>query len=198
MAVALLSDSERGAPVYLAICNLFVCLIYLFHLSALNHPDMPAVGSRFPLLTTINGNSWDAGQYSRRDNCAGLLLVFLRGSFCADSRAMLARLPELLPELRKRGIELLLFSTEPPTLWPAHLRERLSVNMFQLSAGAAANTPFIARGGAPLLSQHTAALRPSQWLLDREGFVLWRHLPANYRTPGDAALMRGQLFRLEE
>lgn len=200
LAVALLSDSEKGQPVYLAIYNLFVFLVYLFHLSALHHPDAPEVDSRFPELETADGKNWSAAEYSRRNNLRGLLLVFLRGSFCADSRSLLAQLPVLMPEIHKHGLGLVLFSVETPSRWPRRLRESLPVDMLQLATGKGINRPLVATGGAPLLirPRQSDAARPSQWLLDSEGFVLWRHLPANYRTPGNVEMLRGQLFRVED
>ncbi|WP_323846935.1 hypothetical protein [Microbulbifer magnicolonia] len=200
LAIALLSDSEKGQPVYLAIYNLFILLIYLFHLSAFRHPDMPAVDASFPALVTAAGNSWNAAEYARLSDFAGLVLVFLRGSFCADSRAQLAQLPELLPALKKRGVGLVIITGEDPARCSSRLPKPPEFELLQLSAEAPANQPFIASGGVPmrLSSRLSAAIRPSQWLLDSEGFVLWRHLPANYRIPGDVEQLRGQLFRLED
>ncbi|SFC81987.1 hypothetical protein SAMN05660479_02446 [Microbulbifer thermotolerans] len=198
LAVVLLTDTDRGQPIYLAICNLFIFLVYLFHLSAVRHPDMPAVDSRFPELVVTSCKIWHAEEYARRNNFCGLLLIFLRGRCCADSRALIAELRELSPHLQKRGVGLVLFSTSPASDWGGS--GQLAAEILQLESGACANLPFVVAGGAPLLpcSRTTAAARPSQWLLDSEGVVVWRHLPHNYRTPGSADLLRSQLFRLEE
>ncbi|WP_139304911.1 redoxin domain-containing protein [Microbulbifer marinus] len=200
MAVALLSDSEKGQPVYLAIYNLFVVLVYLFHLSALRHPAMPALDAGFPCLVTADGKNWSAAEHARRGNFDGLLLVFLRSSFCADSRGLLMQLSALLPELKRRGVGLVICSAEPPSRWSRWITAVPLLEFLQLAPGESANDAFLAPGGAPLTQSATfsEAARPSQWLLDSEGFVLWRHLPGNYRTPGSAELLRGQLFRLQD
>ncbi|SHF62082.1 hypothetical protein SAMN04487965_2408 [Microbulbifer donghaiensis] len=200
LAVALLSDSEKGMPVYLAIYNLFIVLIYLFHLSALRHPDSPDVDSLFPPMKMVNGESWHSADACRRGDFEGLLLVFLRGSFCADSRAQLLDLAQLLPELERRQIGLVIFSTEPLGNWSHWTKDLPGVMFVQLASGSGENPVVVASGGSPLaLCAHVSrAARPSQWLLDRDGFVLWRHLPGNYRTPGDIGLLRGQLFRLQD
>jgi len=200
LAVTLLTDTEKGPPVYLAIYNLFIFLVYLFHLSALRHPDMPAVGSAFPELVTADGRAWYAAEHLRRNNLEGLLLIFLRGSFCAGSRALLAQLPLLLPDLQRCKVGLVLFSTQDGSKWQCIKMGRSWMEIQQLAVGATANRLFVATGGAPPLLRPglAGAARPSQWLLDSEAFVLWRHLPVNYRTPGSAELLRSQLFRLEE
>ncbi|GAB2521067.1 hypothetical protein GCM10008940_24480 [Microbulbifer agarilyticus] len=43
---------------------------------------------------------------------------------------------------------------------------------------------------------HSAAARPSAWLVDSEGVILWRELTGNYRTPARADTLRAQWFRL--
>lgn len=202
LAVVLLADFGRGQPVYLAVYNLFILLVYLFHLSALRHPQMPPLDALFPELNTVGGGSWSAAEVARREKVAGLLLVFLRGSFCADSRALLAQLSGLSAELQRRNVKLILCSAEAESTWRKFSSWPEAAELVQLVPSAEANSAFVASGGVPLLirllKSPVAALRPSLWLLDDDGYVVWRHLPENYRLPGNAQLLRGQLFRLEE
>lgn len=212
LAVALLTDSTKGLAVYLAIYNLFAVLVYLFHLSALRHPAMPEVGKLFPILDLADGSSWSATKVLPLPETKGVLLLFLRGSFCADSRAQVIQLAELTPALRRNGVQLVLASTEAVHHWQAMLQGDLTAQILQLAPGGEQNSPFIAARGVPvwlrllgliLPSSRRAAgsaeaCRPSAWLLDAEGVVIWRHLPVNYRQPGEGALLRGQLSRLPE
>ena len=212
LAVALLADSEKGLAVYLAIYNLFVVLVYLFHLTALRHPAMPGVGTLFPTLDVADGANWSTTDALRPPATKGALLLFLRGSFCADSRAQVSQLAELAPALRRSEVQLVLASTEVAHHWQAMLQEDVSAQILQLAPVGQQNGPFIAARGVPawlrllgliLPSSRRAAgaaeaCRPSAWLLDADGRVVWRHLPANYRQPGEAALLRGQLSRLLE
>jgi hypothetical protein len=149
LAIALLADTGKGEAVYLAIYNLFVLLIYLFHLSAVGHPAMPAIGDLFSALVGAAGNKWDphlAEIDGREAN--GALVIFLRGSFCADTRALIMQLPELAEELQRRGALLLLCSAEAEShgrhLWAvfAHGKEP-PVEFMQLAADAKANQPFV-------------------------------------------------------
>ncbi|MBB3062316.1 hypothetical protein [Microbulbifer rhizosphaerae] len=205
LAVVLVTDTGKGEPAYLAIYNLFILLAYLFHLSALRQPEMPGVNERFPPLCTVEGQRLDPAAGVREGNIEGLVLVFLRGTFCADSRALLSKLPELGELLNHYNAQLILFSTEDKRRW-AHLwRGGQLPEIVQLAEEEEANRPFVAAGGQPLWqrlfrpSTPTAGVcRPGLWLLDGEGFVLWRHLPGNYRTPGDVDLLKGQLSRLGE
>jgi len=204
LALALLTDTEKGLALYLAIYNLFVVLVYLFHLSALAQPQLPDVN--FPSLRTATG-PWRAQQAAAEGGCRGLVLVFLRGSYCADSRRLLAELARLQDEFAQRGVRLVLISSECnestsgavrwQRWWPRAARgEWLQVD------NAGANSTFVAAAGAPLwarllLGAKAAACRPSTWLLDCDGTILWRYLPGNYRLPGDMEGLRSQLFRLE-
>ncbi|MGL6160144.1 hypothetical protein [Microbulbifer sp.] len=204
LAVALVTDTGKGEPTYLAIYNLFILLAYLFHISALRQPEMPKVNGRFPPLCTVEGQRWDPAAGGDEGNIEGLVLVFLRGTFCADSRALLSQLPELGELLNRYNARLVLFSTEDKARWTQLWRGGQLPEIVQL-AEKEANRLFVAAGGQPLwlrlLRPPTAtagACRPGLWLLDSEGFVLWRHLPGNYRTPGDVDLLKGQLSRWSE
>lgn len=206
LAIILLTDTDKGGAVYLALYNLFILLLYLYHLSAFAHPPpQPAPESRFPVLVTRTGSEWrygaaEEGIAEGESAESGALLIFLRGSFCADSRALLMQLPQLNLDLQKLGVRLCLFSTEAESHWRHNWPDGIGVKFIQLSS-AEANRPFVAEHGAPFILRllkpsATAVCRPSQWLLDRDGVVLWRHLPGNYRTPGDVSLLRSQLSRL--
>lgn len=204
LAVVLISDTGKGGPTYLAIYNLFVLLAYLFHLSALHHPEMPRVNGYFPPLRTAEGRRWDPIADSGEAGARGLGLIFLRGTFCADSRALLLQLPELEERLNRCGAHLVLFSTEEKGRWEHLWRGGQLPEIVQLAAEGEGNRLFVAAGGQPLwlrlsspFAPAAVACRPSLWLLDRDGSVLWRHLPGNYRTPGGADFLKGQLFRLE-
>lgn len=245
LAIVLLTDNNLGLPIYLAIYNLFVFLIYLYHLSAVTFPEMPSLDTPFPTLAQKNAGEWSATAYCRKYQLSGVLVLFLRGSYCADSRNQLIQLQELVPELQRRKVGLVLWSTEPEKKWPIHLNggfgasqcpdsngdagpvvsrqaekqveqqaervlersttsdvgkpsARLTVQ--QLTESLQHRFPFIARGGAPLLLRPWVrdAARPSAWLVDAEGYILWRELAPNYRTPPSAATLRAQLFRLLE
>jgi hypothetical protein len=212
LAVALLADSEKGLAVYLAIYNLFVVLIYLFHLSALRHPPAPEVGELFPSVDVDDGSSWNAAEALHPPTTNGVLLLFLRGSFCADSRTQVIQLVELVPALQRNGVQLVLASTEAERHWQAILQHGVKAKALQLAPAGERNKPFVAPRGVPvwlrllgliLPSSRRAAgsaeaCRPSAWLIDADGRVVWRHLPANYRQPGEVALLRGQLSRLPE
>lgn len=209
LAVTLLTDVDRGLPLCLAIANLFVVLVYLFHLSAFRQPDMPAVDSVFPTLAACDGKGWNAAASGRGEKAAGLLLVFLRGSFCADSRAQLVQLAAMEEALRRRSVHLVLFSTESADHWRSLWVGETEPEIVELCPVEERNRQFIAARGAPawlrLLGRlvgsgggPVAVCRPSCWLLDDEAFVIWRHLPHNYRLPGSGSFIRGQLVRLEE
>ncbi|MCK7598508.1 hypothetical protein M0G74_14600 [Microbulbifer sp. CAU 1566] len=211
LAIVLLTDTERGWPIYLAIFNLFVLLIYLYHLSALSHPTLPAVNSLFPSLGIVGSGEgvpegvseneekehWQAVDYCRENQLSGVLLVFLRGSYCADSRNQVHHLRALLPELQRRNVGLVFWSTQPVRKWSQSL---LGLNVGQLSGADTQNAPFVTRCGAPFLLQPWIrdAARPSAWLLDAEGYILWRELSVNYRVPVTAESLRSQLFRVED
>lgn len=208
LALTLLTDIDRGLPVYLAIVNLFAVLIYLFHLTALKHPAMPAVDREFPSLATVDGKEWDAAGFCRRQKAEGLLLVFLRGSFCADSRAQLTELAAIEESLRRHRIRPVLLSTESVDHWRHLWRGESMPEIVQLCPSDERNRQFVAAGGAPLWplrpgravpggSVRGSACRPSCWLLDEEAFVIWRYLPDNYRLPGSGEFIRGQLVRLQ-
>lgn len=209
VAVTLLTDTDRGQPVYLAIANLFAVLVYLFHLSALRQPAMPRPDSVFPALGTAGGESWDAAEFCRRQGAEGVLLVFLRGSFCADSRAQLVQLASIERTLHGRRVCPVLLSTEPADNWRRLWRGGAAVEIVQLCPADERNRQFVAAAGAPpwlrLLGRlagsdggPSAACRPGCWLFDDEGFVIWRYLPDNYRLPGSGEFIRGQLARLED
>ncbi|WP_308363705.1 MULTISPECIES: hypothetical protein [unclassified Microbulbifer] len=203
LAVVLVTDTGKDEPTYLAIYNLFILLVYLFHLSALRQPEMPRVNERFPPLCTVEGQRLDPAAGVRAGNAEGLVLVFLRGTFCADSRALLSKLPELGELLNRYNAQLILFSTENKGRWTRLWCGGELPEIVQLAEEEEGNRLFVAAGGQPLWlrlfrspTPTAAACRPSLWLLDSEGIVLWRHLPGNYRTPGDVDLLKGQLSRL--
>ncbi|WP_346838891.1 hypothetical protein [Microbulbifer sp. SAOS-129_SWC] len=200
LAVVLLTDSEKGMPLYLAIYNLFAVLVYLFHLSALTQPHGLPAGEPFPALNAVGGQ-WRSQQAASAGDCAGLLLVFLRGSYCADSRCLLAGLQEIEETLARRNICPVLISTESRERWRRWWPAGARGEWLQLNSGDD-NPWFVAAAGAPLwirlLGGSAAACRPGIWLLERDGTVVWRHLPGNYRVPGNAEMLRGQLFRIEE
>lgn len=207
LAVTLLTDVDRGLPLYLAIANLFVVLVYLFHLSAFRQPAMPPVDGVFPTLATGGGQDWNAADSARREKAAGLLLVFLRGSFCADSRAQLSQLAAMEGELHRRRVQPVLISTESADHWRPLYTGEMVPEIVELCPADKRNRPFVAAGGAPAWLWMLGRLagsgagpvcRPSCWLLDDEAFVVWRHLPDNYRLPGSGEFIRGQLVRLEE
>lgn len=197
LGIALLTDAQKGLPVYLAIYNLFVVLLYLYHLSSVRHPSLPAVETRFPALSLADSSEWDP-EHCCGTGEKGTLVVFLRGSFCADSRRLLRELQDVLPDLSARGVTLSVFTTEPLSAWAEELHR--TVPMSQLDGQAETNAPFVAPGAAPLLfwPRVQNALRPSAWLLDGEGYILWRYLPGNYRVPGSGAKFFDQLYRLED
>mgnify|MGYP003835822951 CR=1 FL=1 len=206
LAIVLLSDSERGLPVTLAIVNLFVLLVYLYHLSAVRHPVMPALDEEFPSLEIIGGKSWQArvfcGGEARKsgseNGVSGVLVIFLRGSYCADSRSQLHQLRALVPELNRRNIGLLLLSCQPAAKWPEALTAGMQV--LQLDATGANAGRFVAPSAAPIILRPWLrdAARPSAWLLDSEGYIVWRTLATNYRVTAGVELLRGQLFRIDD
>ncbi|MFV8783792.1 hypothetical protein ACNKU7_15350 [Microbulbifer sp. SA54] len=204
LGVALLLDTKKGMAVYLAIYNLFVFLLYLYHLSAIRHPSMVAVNSRFPQLQLADSQAWDAAD--NEGDCGGFLLLFLRGSFCAESRWQLWQLLAAHEKLSRSSVRPVLISMESRAQWLEYFRRTQSADIpdswlfLELNGSAESNELFIANSGAPLLCWHQkkAAVRPSAWLLDTEGYVVWRHLPANYRDPGSITLIADQLYRLEE
>ncbi|MBB5212909.1 hypothetical protein [Microbulbifer hydrolyticus] len=226
LAIVLLADNERGLPVYLAIANLFVLLAYLYHLSAVRHPKMPALDTEFPPLEIEGSENWRAAAFCRERRLDGVLLVFLRGSYCADSRSQLHQIRALLPDLTRRNIGLLLLSTQPELKWPAPYATDPSVfvggnvgvgntagripsgaekyredsQLRQLDVSGEASSSFVARSAAPFILRPWVrdAARPSAWLIDREGYILWRELAANYREPASVELLRSQLFRVED
>ncbi|WP_226667799.1 hypothetical protein [Microbulbifer aggregans] len=190
--------------VYLAIYNLFVFLIYLNHLSAVRHSSMPAVNSSFPELMVEGNQSWQAADVC--GNFGGALLLFLRGSFCAESRIQVRQLMCAQEKLDARGVKLVLVSMETRAQWYERLRCDPQADIpgkwlfLQLDRDAAKNVPFIASSGAPFVRWWWGrdAVRPSTWLLDAEGYIVWRYLPDNYRVPGSGAQFLEQLYRLEE
>lgn len=222
LAISLLTDSERGLPVYLAICNLFVVLVYLYHLSAVGHPEMPALDEVFPPLEILGGENWQARALRRNrglkslgdgveEDCqegrrekgiekglSGVLVIFLRGSYCADSRRQVCELRELIPELTRRNVGVVLLSAQPASKWPAFLVDGFQV--LQLDVTGMSSARFVAPSAAPIILRPWLrdAARPSAWLLDGEGYVLWRELAVNYRVLAGVELLRSQLFRVEE
>ncbi len=204
LAIVLLTDTDRGAAIYLAIYNLFVLLVYLFHLSSIAHPKLPDTDNTFPQLKVRSGDVWSAGNTAEGGKAAraGSLLIFLRGRHCADSRHLLVELSGLVRELDRRSVQLVLIDADERTGWQRQWISDVDAQQLTLDPRANSNRPFVAAAGAPLweilLGGKAAACRPSAWLLDREGYVVWRHLPGNYRVPGGAELLRGQLFRLDD
>ncbi|HEY8569337.1 hypothetical protein [Microbulbifer sp.] len=202
LALVLLADSERGWPVYLAIYNLFVFLLYLYHLSSVAWPPMPAVDSLFPAVEEMNQGRWRAAEYCREHNLEGVIVLFLRGSYCADSRNQLRQLHALQEELLGKNVGLVLWSVQGEHKWPRWLLVNDSpVNTLQVRQLAQpALEFFVAASAAPFLLRPWIkdAARPSAWLVDTEGNILWRELAANYRTPVAVATLRSQLFRLQE
>ena len=210
LALTLLTDSELGLPIYLVITNLFVFLLYLYHLSSVSHPEMTPVNAHFPDLTDAQGRTLKIADFCAERRLAGAFVVFLRGSYCADSRSQLYQLPRLLPELRQRNIGLVLCSAQPASAWPEELlrpltdagdlSEDIPQGASQSILQLADTSEFIARQAAPLMIYPwiADATRPSVWLVDESGIVLWRELTANYRTPAGADLLRAQWFRLQD
>lgn len=204
LGLVLLLDTKKSLAVYLAIYNLFVFLLYLYHLSTIRHLSMPAVNSPFPTLVVDGNQSWCAEDACESSD--GVLLLFLRGSFCAESHMQLRQLIAAQEKLDARGIRLVLVSMQAPARWLECLQHGLQADIpaswlfLQLDPQAAINKPFIAAGGAPFLHWLWSknAVRPSAWLLDSEGYIVWRHLPDNYRVPGSGAQFLEQLYRLEE
>ena len=198
LGVALLTDVQKGPPVYLAIYNLFVCLIYLYHLSAVRYPPLPTMDAHFPVLAVCGRAEGRPSDLCREGVDKGVLVIFLRGAFCKDSRTLLAELAEQAQRVRDRGVSLLLIGVQPKSQWPESLLG--SAMYWQLDPNAPQNAPFVASFGAPLVywGQEKAAARPCAWLLDAEGYVVWRYLPDNYRAPGNATLLTEQLYRLED
>ena len=200
LAMTLLMDAQRGLPIYLVITNLFVFLVYLYHLSSVSHPAMPRVHDQFPDLSVAEGEKLKIANICAERGLSGVFVVFLRGSYCADSRNQLFQLHQLHAELDRRGIGIILCSAQPASAWPAELLQpliasgTLSHPILQLTAPA----EFIAPQAAPLLvfPWIADAVRPSVWLVDVSGTILWRELSANYRTPASADLLRAQWFRL--
>ena len=202
LALILLTDSERGLPVYLAIYNLFVFLFYLHHLSSVAWPPMPAPGTLFPALEHRGVGRWQAAEYCREHGVRGVIVLFLRGSYCADSRHQLSQLYTLLEDLQRQNVGLVLWSVQSEDRWPHHLlAPNTSQVIFQVRQ-LAQPVPalFAASNAAPLILHPWIkdAARPSAWLLDAEGYILWRELPATYRMPTTVATLRNQLFRLQE
>ncbi|WP_299598486.1 hypothetical protein [uncultured Microbulbifer sp.] len=198
LAIVLLTDSERGLPVYLAIGNLFVLLVYLYHLSAVGHPKMPALDEEFPPLAIAGDGNWQAAAFCREKGLDGVLVIFLRGSYCADSRHQLHQVHNLLADLARRNIGLLLLSGQPENKWAASLTAGVQVQQLEMSGKNAVR--FAAPSAAPLILRPWVrdAVRPSAWLIDAEGVVLWRELSMNYRVPAGVDLLRAQLFRVED
>nr|WP_033230331.1 redoxin domain-containing protein [Microbulbifer agarilyticus] len=205
LALALLADGQLSLPIYLVITNLFVVLLYLYHFSSIAHPALPGLNEPFPEIEEQTGKGCHIRDICRERALDGVFVVFLRGSFCADSRGQLASFQHLLPELQKRNIGILLFSAQPSTSWDKSLSQlgaaaRAELQVHQLAESSEVYPLFVARQGAPLLMQpwQSAAARPSAWLVDSEGLVLWRELAGNYRTPPGADSLRAQWFRLED
>lgn len=220
LGIALLTASEQSLPMQLTLYNLFIVLIYLFHWSAVSHPAMPPLEQLFPPLSLSGSQRWPvADSHGERqieeideatEGKGGYLLVMLRGTFCADSRAQVCQLAQALPRLKKSDVELMLVSTEQAEhwhhLWPGDSEPQV----LQLAPTEAANAAFIEPAGVPIwlrllgrlvgmrAPSSGAACRPSAWLLDDEGYVVWRHLPANYRMPGSGEFLCGQVSRLED
>ncbi|WP_043317713.1 redoxin domain-containing protein [Microbulbifer sp. HZ11] len=200
LALTLLADTQRGLPIYLVLFNLFAFLIYLYHLSAISHPHMPAVNEEFPELSDREGRQHKIGDFCAVNGLSGVFVIFLRGSYCADSRHQLVALQELRPEFERKKIGVLLWSAQPPSSWPADLLKPLSDSpVFSDEVSPLAGpAQFVARHGAPLLVSpwFADAVRPSAWLVDDEGTILWRALPGSYRTLPSAELLRSQCYRL--
>ncbi|WP_460805120.1 hypothetical protein [Microbulbifer agarilyticus] len=203
LAIALLADGQRGLPIYLVIANLFIVLLYLYHFSSVAHPALPGVNQHFPDLEEQVGESCNISGFCRERELDGVFVVFLRGSFCADSRSQLADFGHILPELQKRNIGILLFSAQPTSSWGKTFSQlggsaATELSVRQLDESSTNFSLFVAPQGAPLLMYpwHSAAARPSAWLVDSEGVILWRELTGNYRTPARADTLRAQWFRL--
>ncbi|WP_345549010.1 hypothetical protein [Microbulbifer aestuariivivens] len=236
LAITLLTASEQSLPLQLSLYNLFVVLVYFFHWSALNHPVMQSIDQKIPSLTLADGSCWpSAGLLS--DHCendsegespleanGGYLVVFLRGTFCADSRAQLYQLAQGQYRLEKNNVKLVLVSTEPAERWPQLWPGESAPAVLQLSSSAPANRAFIAPASVPIwfrllgpwvrrwagsgqvrcadsvtaAASGGAACRPSAWLLDDAGYIVWRYLPGNYRMPGSGEFLCGQVSRLED
>lgn len=220
LAFVLLTATEQNLPIHLSIYNLFVVLLYLFHSSAVSHPPVPQQNQRFTPLVLSSGSCWpdlaaeqqdiavEGGEFPAEGG--GYLLVMMRGSFCADSRAQLLQLAELHPRLKQLGIQLVFASTELGEHWHHLWPDNEKPLTLQLDPRAMQNEAFIAQAGVPLWLRLSgrmmgvrgpataAACRPSAWLLDSEGYVVWRHLPANYRVPGSGAFLYSQVSRLED
>ena len=198
LGIALLTDAQKGLPVYLAIYNLFVVLIYLFHLSALRYPPLPSVNAHFPVLTVCNHGSVSPAELCSEAKGNGVLLVFLRGPFCAASRTLLTQLRDQEIRFQERRVSLLLAGVQPRSQWPETLLGKLTY--WQLDSEAQENSSFVVHYGAPaiLWAMGNTAVRPGIWLLDYDGYIAWRHLPENYRVPGSGDLVADQLFRLDE
>ncbi|WOX06639.1 hypothetical protein [Microbulbifer pacificus] len=202
LALVLLADSERGWPVYLAIYNLFVFLLYLYHLSSVAWPPAPAVDSLFPAVEEMNKGRWRVEDYCSEHSVEGVIVLFLRGSYCADSRNQLHQLRALQEELLGKNVGLVLWSVQGENKWPRWLLAHDSaVNTLRVRQ-LAQPVPemFVAANAAPFLLRPWIkdAARPSAWLVDAEGNILWRELAANYRTPVSVATLGSQLFRLQE
>ncbi|WP_334078662.1 hypothetical protein [Microbulbifer sp. M83] len=210
LAVVLLTDREIGNALYLALLNLGLVLLYLFHFSSLQHPPLPEPGAKFPPPVTADGKKLEISDYLRQQNVSGVLLVVLRGSFCASSRESLAEVSSLAPALEKHDAMLLLASAEPEEHWsaprPPNGRRQ---GYLSLDIAARENQAWIEAGAVPLWVRifgvkragrrwraGIGAARPSCWLLDRDGYVLWRFVPDNYRKPAPVQLLRSQLSRL--
>ncbi|WP_105101883.1 hypothetical protein [Microbulbifer pacificus] len=202
LALVLLADSSRGLPVHLAIYNLFVFLLYLYHLSSVAWPTMPARETLFPDIEEMNMGGWRVAEYCRDRDIKGAIVLFLRGSYCADSRNQLHQLHALQEELQRKKVGLVLWSVQPTDRWPHRLLAgEQYMNTLQVRQLAPPLPElFVATNAAPILLWPWVkdAARPSAWLVNAEGYILWRELAANYRTPVTAANLRGQLFRLQE
>ena len=218
LAVILLSDAGRGWPVYLSIYNLLVVLVYLFHLTAIAAPSaprlLPQIDAHFPDLVLQNekggdsGYTWRARDFCTEQGASGVMAIFIRGGFCADSRHLLAGLRRQVGEFRQRGVALAVFTIaaeRPSADTKTHSLASTVASpggfpVLPLDPMAEQNLPFIAPWGAPLWrwSWQKDATRPCAWLIDEEGDVIWRHLPGNYRTLPAVTFLRDQLYRVDE
>lgn len=176
LLITLLTDQEKGVPLYFSLYNLFIVLLYLFQFSRLRFPRDYKTMLEFPPAT--RGSSDESEEKAS-------LWVFLRSPWCAHSRAVVTCLEQNAGKFAEAGVRI--------TLWLAK-GNRISGNKplaenIEIKTWAGGEVGVEMDGGQPLLArisgQGSDALKPSYWLLDSCGRILWRHLPANYRTPGD-------------